>query len=1707
MVFREFTKIFVYFLLFLSLFSIAFANYPQFEFTQTQYASGEVDVVAQASSGTQLDLYVNDNFIARKDVISPAKTRLLNSSIQNEIVSFGANLVFQNNNASRVYKLNVSGDYSVLVYGDRYNFQSYELGDVLFRDEEENLAKKITVVDELATVTFDDVHDYMEDGENTFKFVLRSPLPTPTEEEEFEFSVAYEKYSNIIQITNYTNVTDQNSIKVSGFVSDASSPLYYVLNTDGPIANSGVLRPISLNGNNFNLTISSLREGENSIRFITTEPGNINLFNGERKIDVLVDSIPPEIEILNSFRLFTNEPRLRLNISTDAVLLNYTFDDRNHSEEVENGSVFLELSLEDGSNPLVLTAIDIAGNIRKQSHTIEFNDEDPDFVKDSLEPEELFENKIAHFFFQRISGQTTKPEVQMTIFTLPEDARAQDGSRISCKNFENMFYRNLGQLDDERPEGSELNLNESQISLLGLLHKKVEVTSDSDGSFDAIIALQESSFDEGDYDDARRDERNPEVGSVKSRNQICFILADKYGNKEVIEYQVTLDAGNTMWRPGEITTIPNTIYAAEIEQSGDVRSGRGNVEFGVIARFSYVGAGKVSNLDHFRVRMDTKGSTDSKYASIDSSRMNYKLDKNTGEMIVYFPVKVKKLDKKPIDYPDKLNFAFAAEVTYEVDDTDIPIDTVNPIYFQTQINIERPLDHTKWLTPETIDKLLNFLNKTTNITKTLATYTGHAAVAGVLTCTGAKFWYGVEVAAANALPDEDEKKKKLDDAKETLFMICDRVACTASPNQCVGEVDNNFEEGESGIVDVDGPGHVDRTALDNAQVISQKDEGRVLARFESLSVGKSCDYDGDGNDDDGVLISGDVSKYSDEAGPDLWYLVGERGKQYISNRCVPAKYVDEVDSSGNPTGKEKLAAVDLKGASGVCYNPGPPNFDNTRCNFFGLEEEGAAGWDPADNIIESVRCGCITDTYSHLKNYLKIMEGIQMCLEQAKIGNVKGSYCERLLSQAVCDIGTNVLFKTIGQQSVSNRVGTDGEDSHDSIFLNALRGAQEGDRILNDRYRGTFFSQTGMGTDQIVNKACVAAVTGDWSVLTENILSSLDQNEVEPVFGPAFPESRLQGYNPITGDLSIMYRFTYGVVSGGQHITTKVQFICDKSQPGGEYCPDQRVTSEEAGAGFNIRTLSVGEGDVRSDTIVATDTKARFRYNVLRLEHIYTVKGEQKTKIQEESVFQKGEFLFSNCYFTGGVLGAGSGFRCDTLFSNDALMSAYRINEKETHMSPMPANTNMAIYYPGNPVFVNLAYDIRTDDYTEQSSFDLAYVATCEGLGDAKAVKKGVKEVNINSDAVFGRAIEKLFEIPVIGEDTGAEEGVVYSTTIPGDELNQYDAFKISATNADPTRTVQFTISEATTGTGQNILVPVTDFVAQDFRINNGDAVQTKILDRSFTIAETSEDVRIQIKVLGATRGELALSLVDANNPDDVIQVFSARELGVEVTDTFDKLQEGTCEIKMKVLPSGEGALAVADINKFDEYSSLGNDDIETNVRVNPVYKTSFLVKNTNPEEDLKSSFEMVYPFEGSTVCIDEQNQNIEFKYLLTKSKDEEAIYKIDYILKPEGFVNVPGGASLQETEDSPNSFEVALENIESIREEDSAVPITMTFDVTVDGEENKVTTRSVDLKFFLNYRENGCGTWSIYGTSAGVQPGIENTQNPSGSEIGSALS
>ena len=352
---------------------------------------------------------------------------------------------------------------------------------------------------------------------------------------------------------------------------------------------------------------------------------------------------------------------------------------------------------------------------------------------------------------------------------------------------------------------------------------------------------------------------------------------------------------------------------------------------------------------------------------------------------------------------------FAADIDYVLGNDQIPRDTTNPVYFQSMINIERPLDHAKWLTPQFLNKSMAFLNKTMKYTKDAAEKMKIATTVGVIACTFKQFQFKWQSSPMSGGFDSDDDRN---DAMRSMFMVCDRVACLKSPQECNDNIKPLVNTSQ-----IDDIGKNNRWT-GSVEVSGEKSEiksgDKKIGSVSKLNFEGTCTLR-DGSE--GVYVRTESRIYGEE--------------QPFSNGISKTITLGE---SSNCIAKDQVKSLQSKDfASGnACFSTSYPHFDDTKCSFFG--SEGEANMDPGSGIISSIRCGCLTDTYSNLKVALRIQQQIYGCLQQAKMGSVKGSYCERLMSQAVCDVVTNVILPEV-MRPVTTRTDQNDEERDDALTV------------------------------------------------------------------------------------------------------------------------------------------------------------------------------------------------------------------------------------------------------------------------------------------------------------------------------------------------------------------------------------------------------------------------------------------------------------------------------------------------------------------------------------------------------------------------------------------------------------------------------------------------------------------------------------------------
>ncbi|MBN2458273.1 hypothetical protein JXB31_04045 [Candidatus Woesearchaeota archaeon] len=472
---------------------------------------------------------------------------------------------------------------------------------------------------------------------------------------------------------------------------------------------------------------------------------------------------------------------------------------------------------------------------------------------------------------------------------------------------------------------------------------------------------------------------------------------------------------------------------------------------------------------------------------------------------------------------------------------------------------------------------------------------------------------------------------------------------------------------------VDDPAFKAAHTLEFSSTDGGKTTGRIEFETELNKLARDCSG--------GTLIR---TRTTDLSG-DMGILTGAKVLGSYSYECIENTGEGQFDPE-NPFGAEP-SAPDAGSMIKGCYNADCPKFDNTKC--FKKDDIN-----PPGGLWSSGLCLCLPGLQSHLENYLKIMVGAKKCLQQALIGEVRGGFCERLLAQFVCDLlieAFRAIYKSVDFDSRDSGSGSRG------ALGNYKKNSEDVSDQLSDRYGGIVNDRMGLSTDQLVNKACVFAITGDWSMMEGLFENFVDAIEIEPV-ATVFAESRPYGYDPFTGKMSIGYNIYIGIVPGGE-TDIRAWLECDKNQPGGEYCGDSRNEIVIEGVPSHMKK----NDPPWNENHAFVDQNALYWNNVVKMQISYKVGEKYETKTITKQIWRKGDLGY-DCSFS--LVG---GIQCNTVdfFSKNGLVELYPINQG-TYLSPpagvfgnknpVSAVVKLRNQYQGDEFYLRLDYPARSGD-------------------------------------------------------------------------------------------------------------------------------------------------------------------------------------------------------------------------------------------------------------------------------------------------------------------------------------------------------------------------------------------------------------------------
>ncbi len=753
------------------------------------------------------------------------------------------------------------------------------------------------------------------------------------------------------------------------------------------------------------------------------------------------------------------------------------------------------------------------------------------------------------------------------------------------------------------------------------LGMETETTADENGEFSLSVVLV------------------PKEKNQASTNTIIFNVTGANGLTATATRRITYKPGCSDWRIGNIESYPFNIYTRELTQS--------DIDASAFFPIQYMGTGtpKISVVEIERDKSNQgylmEGQDQmAELIDIPSGGKASMYDEENKQFYVYTPITVKKYSGEIRKLPDQLNAFLYVQITYSVPGEGEATCRIYPV---VAFDINKPELLSKWLSPEMINNTIKDLDKAINQTKMIINNLRIASVAGLIAC-GAMIAYNYVKGFFGSSTETDENG--CTDAQEGLsstYWVCDRMLCPNVAPRCdnftqdAGTSDSwttKIDDDEINIqyYSVDSKGHIEG---DYQYLITDKDNKiNINIDNQFKTEAKTCKG--------GTIIA--VYKRSEDTDVGV-YNVGKQVKQ-VDVRC-------------QNTPKSQMKPPDVANLKG-CYNDQCPQFDNTKC--FGKDDI-----EPAGGLWSSARCACLPGLMSHLKNWLQIMEGTKKCLQQAQIGEVRGGYCERLLAQFVCDILIEAFKYALSWADTSTATGDTGIRSK---LVDYKTNADQLSSSLSDRYGDIVKNKVGLSSDQLVNKACVVAFTGDWSLLDGVIDNIVESVETEPIVYLE-AESRPYGYDPFTGRMNIGYNVYAGIVPGGE-TDIKVWLECDRNYPGGEYCGSEAdpITVPQVPAHMSKDDAPFNQN------IVFTDSNAIWWYNKAVMQVKYQVGGQSHTETITKQIWRKGD-ISASCHFS--MIG---GISCDLLsnLNPSGIVELYSASQG-SHVSP-----TVPRYREGEPV-------------------------------------------------------------------------------------------------------------------------------------------------------------------------------------------------------------------------------------------------------------------------------------------------------------------------------------------------------------------------------------------------------------------------------------
>lgn len=1173
-----------------------------------------------------------------------------------------------------------------------------------------------------------------------FKIVVESGEDAETESDIYNFTTSESLY-DFIDMEEVPALWNDEILLMKGTTAENGKVYIFVNKESNPYAQV----MIDINGTSFeaNVTLNpySYVEGVKGRNIIEIDSWNANNNKAAKTLTVDVDTAGPTLTV-NDISTYTNLDEINISGFTDVgAIVTFLIDEKSKgSLYVSNESGYFDYQLPVGTatanHTIIVEAADEAGNTATWEKLIYVDRQDP---------------KLA--FYTSFSGTT-----HYKLFRI--DGNTEPGAFISVTNFGEFsgcddinFQTKYGECDylanvyGPGPYQSLEALADPTSLMIDLLSMGIgwptTTVADEKGNFSIIVSLLPG------------EQETQLVG----KNTLVFNVTDQAGNKYDTEKQVKFQPSCIDWIIGKTTSFPINIYTQDLT-AGDILGsalfevnyiGAGTPDVskitvkeddtgGKLVKQGTVELGTTESLYYSQSYGGLENSNE--YMTLSSQAVrSTEYDKEGRKVYVYVPVTLNRYKDNVDELPEQFGVYLDMYLSYE--DGTGQVASCH-IYPALSYDIQKPESLTKWLSPTMINQSIAFLDQTINVTESAVKYLGLAARWTTVGCGAMIAWNYLQGFSGGNYKTNTETGSRCNTNLKSIYWVCDRILCPPISPNCEGflKIDGYTVNGKSYGTTPEQL-TAGQAAYNTQLKTNQETEAGLQEKYETYKKSTDKDatfaefytnykktdsdeankYDYDYSlskpdkfktsyEDQDITISyydvdekvtkgktaGDVYDIEDCENPDnvktMIVFTGLEKEETPGFSIAGSKSQKRTDVWCSDKFKEDLEEPNSANIPG-CYSEDCPKYDNTKC-LFGK----GYNMNPAEDLFGSLQCGCITGAKGHLENLLKIMYGAKKCLQQALIGETTAGYCERLMSYFVCDILTQIfkhIFKSL-KQGTGVAAGLFGPEA----LENYQENAESISTGLKDRYGKIVKNQLGLSTDDLINKACLAAFTADWSVLEGALDAIVDEVPVAPI-ASLQGTSRPYGFDPFTGKITIAYNLYVGIVPGGDTYV-KAWMECDKGYEGGEYCAQTGSDKIDLVAKGKVRGKFTKD-DFFDENILYIDENSASWYNKVVLQLTYVVGGKEKTDTIVKPITKKGDIKMLDCKFspmTGIDCSIGAEFQ-DITGGVGGTVQLYS-STQGTELSP-----NINTYYDDNQIAglikINNAYAndfyIRVDNGKE----------------------------------------------------------------------------------------------------------------------------------------------------------------------------------------------------------------------------------------------------------------------------------------------------------------------------------------------------------------------------------------------------------------------